>query len=200
MSEFSSRSGWIPSPPPSRPESAGQTDRSTHMINTAQLHEWLICICINRGKNNNSITPRAILHTKNICKWAARSAASLPPALLSSHGLSTSQQGRKPVRRCSGSSCSSCPTPGFLEAIWPMEITSFLCYSLFTSLQLHAAVSLPRSLSTRTANPCVPYAHIYPVSFHLITCVVSIWLCPSLPQEFSSHELSQNNHFCAFFL
>lgn len=32
------------------PEPVGQTDRSTHMINTAQLQVWVICICINRGK------------------------------------------------------------------------------------------------------------------------------------------------------
>ena len=37
---------------PFDPEPAGQTDRSTHMINTAQLQVWVICICINRGKKN----------------------------------------------------------------------------------------------------------------------------------------------------
>ena len=39
---------------PFDPEPAGQTDRSTHMINTAQLQVWVICICINRGKKKKT--------------------------------------------------------------------------------------------------------------------------------------------------
>lgn len=51
---------------PFDPEPAGQTDRSTHMINTAQLQVWVICICINRGKKKK--TPTTIkLYTETFC-------------------------------------------------------------------------------------------------------------------------------------
>lgn len=55
------------------PEPAGQTDRSTHMIKTAQLQVWVICICINRGKKKKpSTTIKLYTETfcilKNICK------------------------------------------------------------------------------------------------------------------------------------
>lgn len=145
------------------------------MINTAQLQEWLICICINRGKNNNSITYRDILHTKEHMQIAWKECSR--PSLWFSWArmeFSSFQEGRKPVRRCSYSYYSSCPTPWLPgRHLDNGNSKSFLCYFLFTSLQLHVVASLHMSPSMRTANPlpCLPHAHIYPVlSPHHLCC------------------------------
>lgn len=87
MSELPSRlKTCIPSlpPPPPDPQPAGQTVRGTHMINTAQLQCWLICICINRGRNNNSITSRDIWNTKECMQIGLKPCCwhSVPPTPL----------------------------------------------------------------------------------------------------------------------
>lgn len=205
----------FPLPPPSDPEPAGQTDRSTHMINTAQLQKWLICICINRGKNNNSITYRDILHTKEHMHIAWKKCSQYSLWLSWAH-MGQSQSPAVFKKSLLRRTCYEMlmqlllflpPPPGFLEHVWHLgngNSTFFQCYFLFASFQLHSVVSLHTSPSMRIASPLprLPSAHIYSIflSPHHLCCfhfALSFFATRFL---FSSSELAQDDHFCAFFL
>lgn len=185
------------------------------MINTAQLQKWLICICINRGKNNNSITYRDILHTKEHTHIAWKKCSQCSLWLSRAH-MDQSQSPAVFKKSLLRRTCYAMlmqlllllpPSSGFLEGVWRLgngNSTSFPCYFLFTSFQLHSVVSLHTSPSMRIASPLprLLYAHIYSVflSPHHLCCFRFALSFSATRFHFSSSELAQDDHFCAFFL
>lgn len=194
MSEFFSRLKRPKSlfSPPSDPESAGQTDRSTHMINTAQLQEGLICICINRGKNNNSITYGDILHTKEHMQTAWKKCSQHFVWLCWAHmGQSQSpavfKKEEEPVTRCLYSYYTSSPHPLSFQKMfltfgqWKQHIFSMLfpvyqpsvsyCY-LFTYKPQHE-----NSKSFASSSLCTHLSYFSFTSSLVLFPICFVFLC-----------------------